>query len=139
MREISDFWITTESGEVLFCKTYNNLINDQMFGGLLTTLNLIAEEISHDELKNFTLSDKNYLMKKKHNCLFIMAYSEKKEIKKTEDKLDKISKKFFELYPIDWFKNEWDNDTCYFSNFDEVLAKLNEEEKDSMKKFWGKL
>ena len=85
---LHDLWIITEDGIVLFNRVYNPQIETQLFGALLSAINTFAEEVSEGGLSHFELSNKQFVLLKKHTILFI-ANSPKKV------KRDKISNKTY--------------------------------------------
>ena len=46
LKILRDIWILTDSGIVLFHRTYDQDLDEQLFGSLLSALNSFAEEIS---------------------------------------------------------------------------------------------
>ena len=43
---IKDLWVLTDSGIVLFSKTYDQKVNPQLFGALMSALNKFAEALT---------------------------------------------------------------------------------------------
>jgi len=112
---LKDLWILTEHGVVLFSRVFDQTINPQLFGGLMSALNTFAEKLTDGGISNFEMSDLRFVIVKRRSFLFIGSSLNKTKEKKVIDELKRISDMFFEVY------NEilvnWDNDVSYFSDF----------------------
>ncbi|MFX1256399.1 MAG: hypothetical protein ACFFAN_00925 [Promethearchaeota archaeon] len=131
---LQDLWILTNSGVVLFNRVFDEQIKTQLFGALMSALNSFAEKLTEGGLSNFELSDKRFIIMKKNEILYVANSSKKIKEKKVIEELEKVSEKFFELYPAEWLKTEWDNDLSVFSNFEDKIASTLE---DPIKRFWS--
>jgi hypothetical protein len=135
-RLFKDLWIITENGVVLFSRAFDQKINPQLFGALMSALNTFAQKLSDGGISNFEMSNLRFVIVKRREFLFVGSSSNKIKEKKIIDELKSISDKFFEIY------NEvlltWDNDVNAFSNFGEYIDKLLEKEPtDKLKDaFW---
>ena len=109
LKILRDIWILTDSGIVLFHRTYDQDLDEQLFGSLLSALNSFAEEISKGGLSNFELQNKRFTLLKKNNIIFIANSSKKFKEKKVMEELKEIVEKFFKLYPPQILDN-WDNE-----------------------------
>ena len=67
---IQDLWILEDSGIVLFHRVFDEKVDANLFGGLLSALNSFAEEISKSGLSIFVLSNKRFSLLKSKNYLF---------------------------------------------------------------------
>jgi hypothetical protein len=133
---IQDIWILTDGGMVVFSRVYDENVDEQLFGALMTALNSFAEEISKGGLSNFELSKKRFTILKKNSFIFIANSDNKFKPKKVLQELDTVINKFFTLYPEDILK-EWDNDLSLFSNFEvEIKESLDDPIKKMQKAFW---
>lgn len=117
LKILRDIWILKDSGIVLFHRTYDQTLDEQLFGSLLSALNSFAEEISKEGLSNFELQNKRFTLLKKNNIIFIANSSKKFKVKKVMDEMKDIVEKFFKLYPPQIIDN-WDNDIGFFKNFE---------------------
>lgn len=136
LKILRDIWILTDSGIVLFHRTYDQDLDEQLFGSLLSALNSFAEEISKGGLSNFELQNKRFTLLKKNNIIFIANSSKKFREKKVMEELKEIVGKFFKLYPPQIIDN-WDNDIGFFKNFEtEIEESLEETIARFRKAFW---
>lgn len=133
MKVLQDIYILTSSGIVLFNRVFDPQIKTQLFGALMSALNSFAENLAEGGLSNFELSDKRFVIMKINEFLYVANSSTKVKPKRVVEQLEKVAKKFFELYPLEWFKNEWDNEVSIFADFDKEIKDLME---DPVKSFW---
>ena len=133
---LKDLWILTEHGVVLFSRVFDQTINPQLFGGLMSALNTFAEKLTDGGISNFEMSDLRFVIVKRRSFLFIGSSLNKTKEKKVIDELKLISDMFFEVY------NEilinWDNDVNYFSDFGDHIDKSLEKQpvKNLKDAFW---
>jgi hypothetical protein len=133
---LKDLWILTENGVVLFSRVFDQTINPQLFGGLMSALNTFAEKLTDGGISNFEMSDLRFVIVKRRSFLFIGSSLNKTKEKKVIDELKRISDMFFEVY------NEilvnWDNDVNYFSDFGDHIDKSLEKQpiKNLKDAFW---
>ncbi len=130
---LQDIWILTNTGIVLWNRVFDEQMKTQLFGALMSALNSFAEKLSEGGLSNFELSDKRFIIMKQNELLFVASSSKKVKEKKVIQQLETVSNKFNELYPLEWFKNEWDNDISVFSNYGNEIGQTMA---DPIKKFW---
>lgn len=133
---LKDFWILTENGVVLFSRVYDQTINPQLFGGLMSALNTFAEKLTDGGISNFEMSDLRFVIVKRRSYLFIGSSLNKTKEKKVIDELKQISDMFFEVYR-DILIN-WDNDVNSFSDFGDHIDKSleNQPAKKLKDAFW---
>ena len=133
---LKDLWILTENGVVLFSRVFDQTINPQLFGGLMSALNMFAEKLTDGGISNFEMSDLRFVIVKRRSFLFIGSSLNKTKEKRVIEELKLISDMFFEVY------NEilvnWDNDVNYFSDFGEHIDKSLEKQpiKNLEDAFW---
>ncbi|NVM17877.1 MAG: hypothetical protein HWN80_09180 [Candidatus Lokiarchaeota archaeon] len=133
---LRDMWIVSEGGLVVFSRVYEKTLDEQLFGALLTALNSFAEEIAHDGLSNFELSDIRFTILKKAHFIFIANSDKKIKPKRVLQELKDVMEKFFTVYSKETIDN-WDNDISTFSNFDEEIEdSLDDPIKKMEKAFW---
>ena len=116
---LKDFWVLTNNGIVLFSKGYDQKVNPQLFGALMSALNKFAEALSDGGISNFEKSDLRFVIIKRRNFLFIGSSSIKMKEKKVIDELLQISDTFFRIYAKNLIN--WDNDVSVFSGFGEFI------------------
>ncbi len=133
---LKDFWILTENGVVLFSRVYDQTINPQLFGGLMSALNTFAEKLTDGGISNFEMSDLRFVIVKRRSYLFVGSSLNKTKEKKVIDELKQISDMFFEVYR-DILIN-WDNDVNSFSDFGDHIDKSleNQPAKKLKDAFW---
>lgn len=133
---IQDLWILEDSGIVLFHRVFDETVDANLFGGLLSALNSFAEEISKSGLSNFELSNKQFSLLKANNYLFIANASKKNNLKKVHSELEIIKDRFFEYYQDDVLNN-WNGDTRLFDNFENKIEDSLEHIIEKLEKaFW---
>ena len=125
---LENIWVLTTTGSVIYHRKFNPIIDEQLFGAVISSLNTFAEKgLFEDSISSFVISDKTLYLKKKNNLLFVIDASEKKKVKKLTKELDKVIDKFFELFPPELFIN-WD---CNINRF----AQFEDEIRDSLKDY----
>ncbi|MBY9007828.1 MAG: hypothetical protein KGD63_13885 [Candidatus Lokiarchaeota archaeon] len=130
---LHDFWIITKNGLVLFNRVYDPKIETQLFGALLSAINTFAEEVSEGSLSHFQLSNKQFVLLKKNDILFIGNSHNKVKKEKIIDELEVISEKFFEDYFHIIVNQKWNGNIALFSDF---KKKIEDAFEDPIKKFW---
>jgi len=113
---LNDIWILTEFGATVYSRVLDPRINPQMFGALMSALNLYAEQLSNGGITNFELSNLRFTIIKRNRFIFVANSSNKSKEKKVLNELSRISDKFFELYSEEVLE-KWDNDINIFANF----------------------
>jgi len=133
---IQDIWILNDAGAVLYYRVFDKKVDEQLFGALMSALNLLAEELEKGGLSNFELKDKKYIITKHHGILFIVNSSKKTKEKKVNEEIKSIVDKFFTLYPKEMFNN-WDNDVSIFADFENHIKDSLQDTIDKFEKaFW---
>jgi len=130
-KNLNDIWVLTESGITVYSRVLEPRINPQLFGALMSALNLFAEQLSNGGITNFELSKLRFTIIKKKNFIFVANSSNKSKEKKVLNELNRISEKFFELYPEEVLE-KWDNDINLFASFENEIKDSLEE---TIKKF----
>ena len=129
-------WIVSEAGIVVFSRVYENTLDDQLFGALLTALDSFAHELTQDGLSNFELSDMRFTILKRARFIFIANSDKKIKPKKVLQELQAVMDKFFKVYSKETIDN-WDNDISIFSNFEkDIEDSLDDPIKKMEKAFW---
>ncbi|KKN26871.1 hypothetical protein LCGC14_0870260, partial [marine sediment metagenome] len=96
---IKDLWILTESGTTVFSRVLDPRINPQLFGALMSAINIFAEKLGKGGISNFEVSKIKFSIIKEKNFLFVVTSSKTIKSKKIYNELKYISTRFFELYP----------------------------------------
>lgn len=113
---LNDIWVLTESGITVYSHVLDPRIKPQLFGALMSALNLFAEQLSNGGITNFELSELRFTIIKRNRFIFVANSSNKLKEKKVLNELSRISDKFFELYSEEVLE-KWDNDINIFANF----------------------
>lgn len=129
---IQDLWILTQTGVVIYHRAFNNTLNEQLFGGLMSALNTFAENLVEGGLSSFELSNKRFNLLKMHELFFVSNSSKKHKEKKVIPELEKVADKFTKKYTQEFFA-AWDNDVSVFEKFEDDIS---EQLEDPIKKFW---
>ncbi|MFX1385493.1 MAG: hypothetical protein ACFFBP_24010 [Promethearchaeota archaeon] len=133
---IQDIWILSDAGTVIFHRVFDEKVDPQLFGGLMTALNTFAEEISKRGLSNFEIGDKRFTILKRNNYLFIVNSDIKIKQKWVLQELNNIIEKFFNRYPKEVL-DYWNYDLSLFVPFkNEIENSLEEPIKKFQKAFW---
>lgn len=91
---IGDLWILTEYGLTMFSRVNGSKIDPQIFGGLMSALNVFAQSLSEGGMTNFEVSNTRFTILKNHHLLFVANSSSQVKSKKVLNELKIISKKF---------------------------------------------
>ena len=133
---LRDIWILTTTGVTLFNRVISEKINPQIFGGIMSALNIYAEKLTDGGISNFTISDIRFAIIKRNDLLFIGNASNKVKIKKVINELELVSEKFNTKYPKETFET-WDNDVDFFTDFkNEIGNSLENAAEKFQKSFW---
>jgi hypothetical protein len=98
LKVLQDIWILEKSGIVIFHREFDKAVSPQLFGAMMSALNMFAEQLTEGGLSNFDLQDTRFTLIKKQNLLFVATSSKKYNQKKVNKELEKISVKFLKLY-----------------------------------------
>ncbi|MFW9895202.1 MAG: hypothetical protein ACFFD7_05295 [Candidatus Thorarchaeota archaeon] len=101
MKVLQDVWILDKSGVVVFHREFKESVSPQLFGAMMSALNIFSEELTDRGLSNFELNNKRFTLIKKKNLIFVANSSKEFNQKKVIRELEKISKKFLKLYSRD--------------------------------------
>jgi hypothetical protein len=127
LKILQDIWILQKSGLVIFHREFDKSVSPQLFGAMMSALNMFAEQLTEGGLSNFDLKDTRFTLIKKLSLIFIATSSKKYNQKKVNKELEKISTKFIKLH-YDKLEN-FSGKLGGFSNFiDEIGGSLEEKE-----------
>lgn len=131
MKVLQDIWILDKSGIVIFHRVFDKTVSPQLFGAMMSALNMFAEQLTEAGLTNFELNNKRFTIIKRSELLFIANSSNKINQKKVNKQLGKVSKKFIKLYSdkIKGFKGE----IGAFTEFKEIIGDASADKTDE---FW---
>jgi hypothetical protein len=129
-------WIITGGGIVVFSRVYEETLDEQLFGALLTALNSFAEQIAQEGLSNFELGDNRFTILKRSHFIFIANSDKKIKPRKVLQELRTVMDIFFTVYSKETIDN-WDGDISIFSNFErDIEDSLDDPIKKMLKAFW---
>jgi len=119
LKVLQGIWILDRSGIVIFHREYDKVVSPQLFGAMMSALNMFAEQLSEGGLSNFDLQNTRFTIIKKSGLIFVANSSKQYNQKKVNKELKKISDKFIKLYSekIKSFKGE----IGAFSDFKSVI------------------
>ena len=120
----------------MFKRVFDEKVNEQLFGALMSALNSFAQELSSGGLTNFELSSIRFTIlkgrDKNQEFLFIANSARKIKEKKVQDELKEIANKFFLKYSnVNW--DNWNGEIDVFNDFEKNIDIHLEE---PIKKFW---
>ncbi|MFW9971433.1 MAG: hypothetical protein ACFFDF_14660 [Candidatus Odinarchaeota archaeon] len=98
MKVLQDIWILEKSGIVIFHREFDKTVSPQLFGAMMSALDMFAEQLIEGGLSNFDLKDTRFTLIKKLNLIFVATSSKRYKQKKVNKELEKISEKFINLY-----------------------------------------
>ena len=113
---LRDIWILTESGITVYSRVIDPRVSPQLFGALMSALNIFAENLTEGGISNFELSNIRFSIIRRNNFLFVANSSNKIKVKKVQKELNDISEKFFALYPEEMLK-KWNGEVGLFDSF----------------------
>lgn len=117
---IRDLWILTKYGLTLFNRVGGSKIDPQIFGGLMSALNVFSQSLSEGGMSNFELSNIRFTILKKNQLLFVANSSNQVKSKKVLNELKVISKKFNKEFSEENI-NSYNGNIKMFSNFDQHI------------------
>ena len=123
MKMLQDIWILEESGIVIFHREFDKVVSPQLFGAMMSALNMFAEQLAEGGLSNFELKDTRFTIIKKSGLIFVANSSKKFNQKKVNKELQKISNKFFKLYSeqLNSFKGKIGAFSDFINEIEDVL------------------
>lgn len=113
---IDDIWILLDSGIVLYSRCDETKVDAQLFGGLMSAINMFAEDLVKGGITNFELSKKKYTISKMKDLLFVASSDKKLKQKTINSKIKEVEERF-----CDCFERElklFDGDVACFQDFE---------------------
>jgi hypothetical protein len=98
LKLLRDLWILEKSGVAFFHREFDKSVSPQMFGAMMSALNMFAEQLADGGLSNFELKNSRFTLIKQSDLLFIATSSNEIRQKKVNKELKKISDRFIILY-----------------------------------------
>ena len=98
MKILQDIWIVERSGIVVFHREFDKVVSPQLFGAMMSALNMFSEQLAEGGMSNFELKNSRFNIIKKSGLIFVANSSKKYNQKKVNKELKKISEKFIKLY-----------------------------------------
>lgn len=131
---IQDLWIIQRSGIVLFTRVCHEIVDENLFGALMSAFNIYFHALSGEGLSGFKIKHFRFTLLEKNRIIFIANSSEKVKDKVMEE-LKVVAEKFFKLYPVD-FLEEWTGNVTIFSDFEKVIQTSFEEPIEFQQALW---
>lgn len=125
MKVLQDIWIVENSGIVVFHREFDKVVSPQLFGAMMSALNMFAEQLAEGGLSNFELQNSRFTIIKKSGLIFVANSSRQYKQKKVNKELNKVSDKFINLYS-EKLKN-FKGQIGAFSNFKKEIEDALEE------------
>jgi len=88
---LRDIWIMLETGTVVYKRVFDETINAQLFGSMMSALKTFSTEMSSEGLKSFELGNLKFTIKDQNEILFVVNSAVNVKQKKT--KIRKIIQK----------------------------------------------
>ena len=125
MKVLRDVWILDKSGIVLFNRVFDEMDSPQLYGAMMSALNMFAGQLTEGGLSNFELNNKRFALIERNRLIFIANSSKIINRKKINKELEKVSKKFLIKYSdqLKYYKGQ----IGAFSNFKEIIKDVLEE------------
>ena len=98
MKVLQDIWIVEKSGIVIFHREFDKVVSPQLFGAMMSALNMFAEQLAEGGMSNFELQNSRFTIIKKSGLIFVANSSRQYKQKKVNKELNKVSDKFINLY-----------------------------------------
>ncbi|MFW9989955.1 MAG: hypothetical protein ACFFC3_15005 [Candidatus Odinarchaeota archaeon] len=98
MKILQDVWILEKSGIVIFHREFDKVVSPQLFGAMMSALNMFSEQLAEGGMSNFELENSRFTIIKQQELIFVANSSKKYKQKKVNKELRKLSDKFFRLY-----------------------------------------
>ncbi|TXT61716.1 MAG: hypothetical protein BAJALOKI1v1_1100005 [Promethearchaeota archaeon] len=130
---IDELWIITIDGIVLFSHTFKHAIDPQLFGALLSAINSFSEEVADEGLSDFQFGERQFLLFKKRDLLFLGSSHDIKKKNIINKELESIARKFFEKYPLKGRKDDWNKEVSVYKDFGKEIEDAFQ---DSIQAFW---
>jgi hypothetical protein len=129
MRVFQDIWILDRSGIVVFHREYDKVVSPQLFGAMMSALNMFAEQLAEGGLSNFELKETRFTIIKKSGLIFVANSSKKFNQKKINKELQKLSTRFINLYAekLKKFKGEIGAFSDFITEIEDFLEKKPEQ------------
>jgi len=118
---IQDLWIFSKTGLAVFEHVPDDEINPDLFGAMISALNMYSETLSEGSISSFDIKDKRFVLILVNNFLFVCRVSQKVQISLVKIELYSIAEKFFNRFSFENTKNWKGGDTNKFLKFKEDL------------------
>ena len=117
---LRDVWILTESGLTIFSRVKDSKLDPQVFGGLMSALNMFAQNLSEGGMSNFALSNIRFTLLKKNHLFFVSNSSNQVKSKKVLNELKIIAKRFFKEFSDEYIQN-FNSNVRVFADFKHLI------------------
>ena len=121
---IKDFWIITETGIEIFSYAPEVPINPTLFGGFISALQSLSEEISQKRMESFVIGDQRYSFYiEEGKSIFIIGRAGVQELESRVNKvLSVLYQRFYNEYKK--FLIKFSGNVSPFQNFGEIMKTI---------------
>ena len=121
---IKDFWIITETGIEIFSYAPEVPINPTLFGGFVSALQSLSEEISQKRMESFVIGNQRYsFYKEEGKSIFIIGRASVQELKSRVNKvLSVLYRRFYNEY--ERYLIKFSGNVSPFQKFEEIMKTL---------------
>ena len=116
---------------MIYNRFFDIKVNEQVFGGIITALDVYASNLIEGGLTNFEMSTSKITLLKVKDFIFVVSSPKKSKDIRVENELKIISERFFNKYSKSLENSVLD--PRIFSNFDKEIGDLLHEH---IEKFW---
>ncbi len=121
---IKDFWIITEIGIEIFSYAPEILINPTLFGGFVSALQSLSEEISQKKMESFVIGDQRYsFYNEEGKSIFIIGRA---NVQALESRVNKVLSVLYQSFYNEYKKYliRFSGNVSPFQTFGEIMKTL---------------
>lgn len=90
--------VLDKKNDIIFERINDQVFCTEFFGQVLHAFDALTKHIADGELSNIEWGDKLITIRKENRLIFIVCCGSRGKEKKINEELEKISKRFFEIY-----------------------------------------
>jgi hypothetical protein len=118
---IKDLWILSKTGIVLFERLSSEEVNPDLFGAMMSALNIYAENLSEGGISYFDIKENRCIIIRRKGLLFVTKTSKNFKINQVQKELKSTAKKFFNMFSEESFEDWEGGKTSTFLSFKKEL------------------
>lgn len=108
----------------MFQAVSEEIVLSDLFGGMISALNIFAENISEGGITSFTFERNRFVVIKDRHFMFVSRSDIDQDVRELKDEMKQIVKKFFLRFPARTLKNWKGGNTGMFSGFKNDLHEI---------------